>query len=167
MDTAFDAAIEIVFKMEGGYVNDARDPGGETKYGISKAAFPNVDIANLTRDGAKEIYRQHYWFKYKCDRMPWPVSAYMLDCLVNHSPGNPARWLQEAVGAVPDGAIGEKTIAAVRASNDVFRVVAEIVKKRIQYVKTLPTYPAFGKGWHNRHVDALVEAMRWYFKFAE
>ena len=33
---------------EGGYVNNSRDPGGETNFGISKRAYPNVDIKNLT-----------------------------------------------------------------------------------------------------------------------
>lgn len=142
----FDTAIEIVFKMEGGYVNDADDDGGETKFGISKAAFPHVNIKDLTREGAKELYLKHYWIKYKCERLPWPVSAYLFDCVVNHAPKNPIKWLQEAVGATADGIIGPKTIAAVLAYGDWLRVVAEMTKQRIRYVKTLDDYPKFGNG---------------------
>jgi lysozyme family protein len=43
---------------EGGYVNHPDDPGGETNFGISKKEFPHLDIKNLTRDDAKEIYKK-------------------------------------------------------------------------------------------------------------
>ena len=34
--SAFDRAFRVVIGHEGGYVNDPRDPGGETKFGISR-----------------------------------------------------------------------------------------------------------------------------------
>ena len=40
----FERAIDKTLAWEGGYVNDPKDPGGETKYGISKRAHPDVDI---------------------------------------------------------------------------------------------------------------------------
>ena len=55
MKTTFDEIIDVVLHHEGGYVNDPKDPGGETNYGISKRAYPDVDIKNLTEDGAKDI----------------------------------------------------------------------------------------------------------------
>ena len=54
MKTTFDEIIEKVLEHEGGYVNDPDDLGGETKYGITKRFYPDVDIKNLTIDGAKE-----------------------------------------------------------------------------------------------------------------
>ena len=54
----FDEIIEVVLHHEGGYVNDPDDPGGETNFGIAKRSHPDVDIANLTKDGAKEIYKE-------------------------------------------------------------------------------------------------------------
>lgn len=57
----FEKAIAFVLKHEGGYVNDPKDPGGETKYGICKRNHPTVDIKNLTEDGAKGIYLSEYW----------------------------------------------------------------------------------------------------------
>jgi len=59
----FDEIIEVVLHHEGGYVNDPKDPGGETNFGIAKRSHPDVDIKNLTKDGAKEIYKEHYWDK--------------------------------------------------------------------------------------------------------
>ena len=57
----FDDAFEALMAHEGGYANDPRDPGGETKYGISKRAYPAVDIRNLTLEAAKAIYKRDYW----------------------------------------------------------------------------------------------------------
>ena len=53
--------LSFVLKWEGGYVNDPQDPGGETKYGISRRAYPRVNIKALTLDGAKRIYERDYW----------------------------------------------------------------------------------------------------------
>lgn len=49
----FDKAFEIVIGHEGGYVNNPKDPGGETKYGISKRTYPNEDIRGMTLERAK------------------------------------------------------------------------------------------------------------------
>ena len=65
MLTEFNEIIEVVLHHEGGYVNDPKDPGGETNFGIAKRSHPDVDIKNLTKDGAKEIYKEHYWDKNK------------------------------------------------------------------------------------------------------
>jgi lysozyme family protein len=57
---AWETAIAFVLRMEGGTTveNDPHDPGGMTKFGISHKAFPDLDIANLTLEQAKEIYRR-------------------------------------------------------------------------------------------------------------
>ena len=55
MLTDFNDIIEVVLHHEGGYVNDPKDPGGETNFGIAKRSHPDVDIKNLTEEGAKEI----------------------------------------------------------------------------------------------------------------
>jgi len=82
----FDTAFEIVVGVEGGYVNDPKDPGGETKFGLSKRANPDLDIANLTVDSAKPIYSQRYWMKFGCSTMPWVEALLVFDCVVNGGP---------------------------------------------------------------------------------
>ena len=76
-------AIEHVFKWEGGYVNDPRDPGGETNMGISKRSYPHLDIANLTREDAVEIYRRDYWMKSGANELSWPLCLTHFDFAVN------------------------------------------------------------------------------------
>ena len=70
--------------LKDGYVNDADDPGGETKYGISKAAHPELDIKNLTISQACEVYFNDYW-KPKAMSLPMPLAMVAFDIYVNHS----------------------------------------------------------------------------------
>ena len=57
MNLNFEDAFDRLISHEGGYVNDPLDPGGETKFGISKRSYPTLDIAALTREDARAIYR--------------------------------------------------------------------------------------------------------------
>lgn len=66
MSENFEKAVAFVLRHEGGYTNDNRDPGGETKFGISKRAYPSLDIKNLTEEQAKVIYRRDYWDRAGC-----------------------------------------------------------------------------------------------------
>jgi len=79
----FDHAVEIILRYEGGYVNDPYDPGGETNFGISKRSNPGVDIKNLTRESAKEIYRIAYWNPLRAEVMPAYLQLAHFDTAVN------------------------------------------------------------------------------------
>ncbi len=83
MITTFNEAIERVLKHEGGYVNDPTDKGGETNYGISKRAYPDLDIKNLTKEDAKKIYYQDYWLKSYADQLPIDVRYIHFDTAIN------------------------------------------------------------------------------------
>ena len=112
---SFATAIERVLSEEGGYVNDIRDAGGETKYGISKRAYPSVDIASLTLDDAKAIYKRDYWDACRCDELPDRIAAALFDSAVNSGRGPAVKWLQQALNVTADGVIGTMTAAAITA----------------------------------------------------
>lgn len=78
---SFDIAIEKILVNEGGYANDPSDPGGETNFGISKRAYPSVDIKGLTKDSAKALYRRDYWQFDGC--VDQAVATKLLDMSVN------------------------------------------------------------------------------------
>jgi lysozyme family protein len=61
--TDFERAFEKTLKLEGGgeISDDSSDAGGLTKWGISQRAYPDLDIKNLTKEQAKEIYKKDYW----------------------------------------------------------------------------------------------------------
>lgn len=91
--------MEFLLKWEGGYSNDPSDPGGETKYGISKRAHPDEDIKNLTPERAMAIYASDYWDKAGCDSIPFPLNVVVFDSAVNCGVGMARLWLKDSLDA--------------------------------------------------------------------
>lgn len=150
----FDAAFTRLLGHEGGYVNDPRDPGGETNWGVSKRAYPNVDIKALTQDGAKAIYRRDYWAPVRADELPDLVRFDVFDAAVNHGVSQSAKWLQRAAGTNPDGVIGAQTVAAARAAGA--QLAAHFNGYRLQFYTDSTNWPTYGKGWARRVAANLL-----------
>lgn len=108
----FDEAFEFVIREEGGYVDDPSDSGGETKYGISKSAFPGENIKRLTLEDAKRIYKRFYWDAVKADLLPEHIRLSVFDFGVNAGTGTAVKLLQRVAGVEQDGRVGKQTIAA-------------------------------------------------------
>ena len=155
--TAFDQAFEIVIGHEGGYSNNSADPGGETKYGISKRSYPNVDIASLTLDGAKQIYQRDFWGKAGCDQCDPGLALIVFDAAVNNGVGQAVRWLQGAVGVTADGVIGPQTQAAIKAT-DAQQALVAMHAARIYMMAGLSTWGTFGRGWSKRLAQIPYQA---------
>jgi lysozyme family protein len=146
--TVFDKAFKLVIGAEGGYVNDPRDPGGETKFGISKRQYPNLDIKNLTLEQAKEIYYRDYWLPIEAGRLHERLAIYYFDCAVNQGVPTAKKLMQQHCGVTADGVIGNATRAAMMkllpiADNDFMKLREE------RYRKTA-NFDRYGKGWLNR-----------------
>lgn len=154
----FSRAMDTVFAVEGGYVDDEHDAGGQTKYGISKAQYPNLDIANLTKEDARAIYERDYWNRYRCGELPWCFALLLFDSVVNHHPTNPIKWLQRAVGATPDGVIGPRTIAAAHACRDKPEAVANFLLARLEHFESRPNYARYADGWRKRLFKVALAA---------
>lgn len=153
----FDAFIERVLSHEGGYVNDPRDPGGETKFGIARRSFPHLDIKNLTRNDAKAIYRVNFWDAVHGDELPRQFAFQALDAAVNHGIGNAVRWMQRAIGVADDGHIGPVTLAKVKR-HDPADLVLLFNAERLEFYAKLSTFDAFGRGWTRRVAGNLRHA---------
>ena len=154
---AFDLLVERVLSHEGGYVNDPRDPGQETRWGISKRAYPQVDIRNLTRAQAVDIYRRDFWQRVRGDELPREFAFQALDAAVNHGIGNAVRWMQRAAGVADDGVIGPITLAAVQRAQPA-DLVLRFNAERLRFYAKLTTFATFGRGWVNRVAGNLEHA---------
>lgn len=153
--TPFDIAVNLILDHEGGYVNDPRDPGGETKYGISKRAYPNINIRDLTKEKAKEIYRRDYWDKIRGNSLPFSVAIVAFDMAVNMGVKTAIKMLQGSVDVKQDGILGDRTMAAVVANSSHY-VVEKMTNGRLQYYADLPTFPIYKSGWIRRSIETLV-----------
>jgi len=139
---------------EGGYVNNPADPGGETNWGISKRTYPDVDIKNLTRDQAKEIYRIDFWLRGQMDQFDPAVAFQAFDFAVNSGIETAIRKLQAAAGVADDGHIGPVTVAAIknRGVNDMIML---LTAERIEYQAKLKNGDTFWRGWMRRNAGNL------------
>jgi lysozyme family protein len=125
LDNIFNQAIENVLKNEGGYVNDPYDPGGETIFGISKRIYPHLDIKNITRNQAIDIYKKQYWentaYPLISTKLPL-IAIKIFDLSVNMGNVQANRLLQRAcrsIGSplVEDGYLGPKSLKVIMNSN--------------------------------------------------
>lgn len=153
----FDEAFERLIGHEGGLVDDPKDPGGLTKYGISQRSYPSVDIKALTLDDAKRIYKRDYWDALQLEHIPDGIRFDLFDMAVNSGCFQAAKTLQRAVGANEDGRLGPMTIKAMRVFSDA-QVVARFNGARLLFMTDLINWPAHGKGWARRVALNLLEA---------
>jgi lysozyme family protein len=174
MDSAaFRRAIGFTLsdRIEGDFTDDPEDRGnwtggakgkGElkgTKYGISAAAYPHLDIASLRKDEAIDIYWRDYWIPVRGDDLPPRLAGLVFDAAVNHGVGDAARMLQRAVGATVDGVIGPRTLAASRQGEQDVAIANFLAERLIDYMKA-PTWKTHGRGWSRRLFFAAQEYAR-------
>ena len=156
--------IDFILEHEGGYVNDPDDPGGETNFGISKRSYPNLDIKNLTKKQAAEIYERDFYNKVRGDDLPLWLALLVTDFAVNAGIGTAVKRLQRVVGETDDGILGKKTIAAC-ANKPPFILRQTYTEKRLKYYTNLvaqePSMAKFIKGWHRRtrECDSLASSL--------
>lgn len=136
MTDILSTAMEWILKIEGGYVDDPLDRGGETKFGISANTYPDVDIANLTIEEAMEIYRVDYWDAYRCGELNPVPSILLFDAVVQHNPKTAVRLFQEAGDCFVDGVMGPNTIA-ITNRRDARQFMLNNVRERAMYYHSI------------------------------
>lgn len=151
----FDDAFTRLLGNEGGYTNNPADPGGETNWGISKRSYPDVDIANLTQEGAKAIYLRDFWNPIG-DAHP-AIKFQCFDFAVNSGIQTAIRKLQAAIGVADDGHWGPLSAAAL-AAMDVNDVLMRFMAQRLRFWAKCAAWPSMGGGWVNRAATDLEYA---------
>lgn len=162
----FDKTFERSMGHEGGYQCDPKDRGnwtsGEvgkgtnkgTKWGLSAATYPSLDIKNITYEQAKEIYYKDWWVKFGMDKWPNALAYQMFDAAINHGTVRANQFLQSAVGTKPDGIIGPITTSTVLAANP-NDVLLLFLAERLEYLTNVKTWDAYSKGWSRRVAQCL------------
>jgi len=153
----FDEIIEQVLEHEGGYVNDPKDLGGETKYGITKRFYPELNIKELTIEKAKQIYKQDYWDKNKVESLPQNLWHIYFDMCVNMGKRTAVKVLQRAAvnkgrDIEVDGGLGPMTIGALKGV-ELDRVRAFRVKYYVDLITARPEQEKFYLGWFRRATE--------------
>lgn len=161
MKRNFDRALAHVLRFEGGYVDHPSDPGGATNRGITRRTLagwrkvspwwhvPKSEVMVLGQRETSAIYFANYWSKSFCTKLPDGLDFYLFDFAVNSGPRRAVTSLQTIVGVTPDGHIGTKTMAAIRA-RDRATLIDQLDATRLKFLTRLSIFPTFGKGWTRR-----------------
>ncbi len=166
--------FQIVVGHEGDFSNSPADPGNwtggtvgagtcrGTRFGISAAAYPDLDIANLSLASAKALYQRDYWQRIVGDRLPAALALLVFDAAINNGTNRAARWLQQVAQVPQDGAIGERTLSAIDRTaarpGGVVDLCSEFLAQRLIFMTSLPTWKTFGIGWARRLCRLPYEA---------
>jgi lysozyme family protein len=145
----FDDMFTRLLGHEGGYVNDPQDPGGETNWGISKRSYPHVDIRNMTREKARDIYYQDFWLPLNGDQLHDGVAWQLFDFAVNSGIGTAIRAYQRALGVADDGHFGPVSLAAAKAATETDQIM-RLLAERLDFMTRTNNWPYHGKGWARR-----------------
>lgn len=147
----FARAFEIIVGVEGALSVDPNDKGnwtggqigaGElkgTKYGISAASYPDLDIVNLTLEQAGAIYKRDYWDAWSLDTVPWDRALVTFDAAVQHRPDKVREWL---------AAVSQREF------------VVEFQAERALYYAALAKWPDYGRGWMRRLIRISLESQK-------
>jgi lysozyme family protein len=159
------ACLAHTMSYEGLFVNDTRDPGGPTNYGITFATLRAIrksatvqQLRALTPDDAQAIYRTLYYVPVGAELLPAGVDLMAGDMAVNAGVLASARILQQALGLTQDGHVGPVTIRAAVAADPTSLIVAMGVLQASFY-RGLGNFSAFGTGWLNRVRDRQIAAL--------
>ena len=161
-------AVEQTLGFEGGFGDDPDDPGGPTNKGLNERydrpelLRVGVDnIGDLTTAQAIDIYHNKYWQGVGGDMLPPRIAVAVFDHGVLSGPGTAVRSLQRIVGAVPDGKVGPKTLAAIRTFREGV-ILRRLLDARMDgFRAVIRKHPAKAKylnGWINR-VNKLAEIL--------
>lgn len=153
--------FDALMVSEGAEVDDPADPGGHTKYGISKRAYPHEDIASLTPERARVLYERDYWLDDKLFLLPPALAYCVFDTNVNSGEARSIKLLQRVLGLAEDGELGPVT--ARRVAGRAERIgLAQLVKDysaaRAAFLVALDK-PRFIKGWLSRVKRVQTEAL--------
>jgi lysozyme family protein len=116
-----------------------------------------VFMRKLTPEVVKPFYKAMYWDKIKGDQLPNGVDYAAYDLAVNSGVGRAAKYLQEIAGVVADGVIGPKSLEAIKVC-DPEQMVMALCDMRLDFLKRLPTFETFGKGWTIRVAEVKDKA---------
>jgi len=155
----FDRAIDVVLMHEGQILTDHPDDrGGPTKFGISQRWNPDVNVRELTRDQAIEIYWERYWLGRGYERLPEPVAIKVFDLAVNLGDQTAVTCLQRALRACGirvkiDGRLGPETCGAAGRADAAVLIAALRSEAAGEYrirVARDAGQATFRDGWLNR-----------------
>lgn len=156
----FETAFHALLGHEGSYSNHENDPGGETMWGVTiavaRAHGYSGPMKDMPTDVAKAIYKKSYWDAVNAEELPPSVRYAVFDAAVNSGVRTAVQWLQQSVGATPDGVLGPKTLVAINEVNP-DGLLRKMLGRRLRAMTDMRGWPSFSAGWARR-IASLLES---------
>jgi lysozyme family protein len=167
MNSSFEDALARLLAHEGGYTNHPADPGGPTNFGITIADYRKyvkpsataADVRAMTVEDAKAIYRAKYWDAQHCDDLPAGVDYAVFDYGVNSGIGRSGKVLRRVLKLSDATSAVDAAVIAAAHAVDAKTLVTAICDERLRFLKSLTTWPVFGKGWGRRVAEVKAAAL--------
>ncbi len=172
-DPKFEKCLPDTLKQEGGYSDDAHDPGGKTDYGIIQKEYdlkrrqwglPTRWVKLISADEYRTIYYTDYWLPYG-PHLPAGLDLECFDQCVNEGSHRAIVLLQIALKVTADGVYGAKTDAAIKSATTTPAGTVLLIDRykmaREAFYHALSTFQYFGKDWIARSetIDKQADAM--------
>jgi len=166
--STYDVALARLLAHEGGYTNDAADPGGPTNFGITIADYRKyvkpgataADVRAMKVEEAKAIYRSKYWDAQRCDALPAGVDYAVFDYGVNSGIGRSGKVLRRVLGLPDNDWRTSNDVLAALGKRDAKAIVAAVCDERLRFLQRLSTWPVFGRGWGARVAEVKAYALK-------
>lgn len=162
----YDAAMIRIFADEGGYTDDAADPGGATNWGITifdarkywRANATKQDVKDMPKTVAADIYRKHYADPLRYNDLPAGLDYSILDAGVNSGTGRAVPWACKALN------IPNQNIAGVVAGSSALADKVPLIQRywaiRLSFLQGLAIFKNFGRGWTRRCTQGEAAAVK-------
>lgn len=160
----FENSFKMVLEFEGAESNDPRDRGGHTKFGISKRAYPNLNISEITLEQAKIIHFNDYWLKLNCDELPHDLNTLVYNIGFMSGTTFAGKRLQEALrrydkSIVRDGIIGPVTVRTVLKFSQKYglpELSSMFLASTAKASTNFKTFNYHGFGWFKRYFKTAI-----------
>lgn len=168
----YETAIAKVFKDEGGYTNDPKDPGGATNWGITindarmywKPNATAADVKAMPKSVAEGIYRSKYAAPVCYDLLPAGFDYTVLDAGINSGIGRAIPWAAKSLGLATGTKINQIVVAAGTAPDKV-KLIQKYWANRLAFLHSLKTWSHFGGGWGKRVATGEALAVKLWLTF--
>ncbi len=165
MMSRFEHCLAHVLRHEGGYVDNPKDPGGATNFGITRRTLarwrnispwwklPKSQVKSLKQPEVKAIYRSLFWDRCRASLIPAGLDYALFDFAVNSGPSRAIKHLQALLGVARDGIVGPVTLDAIgrfssrKGTGELIRALSD---RRLGFLRRLAGFKTFGRGWTRR-----------------
>ena len=155
---SYNTALARLLRDEGGYTDHPSDPGGPTNFGITLADARRYwkgnamadDVRALPQSVARKIYREQYWNALRCDELPAGVDYAVFDYGVNSGIGRAGKVLRRLLKLSDRTSVVSDDVIAAAGKCAARDFVVAICAERLAFLKSLKTFPVFGRGWTAR-----------------